>query len=90
MADEFDKQDYILDVEWRWTSVPVSVVGLHASVLLGFPLVFAALLSKWAFLVWVLYIALVAILHVKHGLSPFDYAKMRFTRLVTGNRWSVR
>lgn len=90
MSDEFDRQDYIVDVEWRWTSAPATVLGLHSSVLLGIPVVFAALLSKWAILGWLGYIIFVILLKTRHNLSPFEYARMRFVKLVTGNKWSVR
>lgn len=91
MSDEFDRQDYIIeDLEWRWTGVPATVYGLHSSVLLGIPLVFATLFSKWAFLGWMVYVAFVALLKMRHNLSPFEFIRMRLVKLVTGNRWSVR
>lgn len=90
MSEDFDRQDYIVDVEWRWTSVPATVVGLHSSVLLGIPVVFASLLSKWAILGWLAYIVFVVLLKTRHNLSPFEYARMKFVKLVTGNKWSVR
>lgn len=88
--DDFDRQDYMVDVEWRWTSVPNSVVGLHTSVLLGIPFVFITLFSKIFIFAWIGYIVLVAVLNMQTGLSPVDYIKLTFTKLVTGNKWSVR
>lgn len=90
MSEEFDRQDYIVDVEWRWTGVPANVLGLHSSVLLGIPLVFASLLSKWAIFAWIAYIVLVAMLKMRFNLSPFEYIQMKILKLMTGNRWSVR
>jgi hypothetical protein len=90
MAESFDRQDYIVDVEWRWTSAPATVVGLHPSVLLGIPLVFATLLATWAILAWGLYVVLVVVLKMRTNLSPFEYLQMKLLKLMTGNRWSVR
>lgn len=91
--EKFDRADVIVSTRWRFTSAPTTVAGLHASVLLGFPAMLAALpLGVWrpVVCVWLAYMGFVFYLNSKWKITPFEWVRMLFTRFVKGNKWLVR
>ena len=90
MADDFDRDDVITGIDWRWTGVPVNVLGLHWSILVGFPLLFITQLSRWTLIAWLLYIAFTIWVSVRRRLTPPAYLRMLTTKYLQGGSWTVR
>lgn len=91
--DEFDRAEVIVSERWRFTSARTTVMGLHASVLLGLPAILAALalgIFRPVMLLWVAYIGFVIYLKSKWKITPIEWGCMLYTRFVKGNKWLVR
>ena len=93
VSDDFNRDDYIVSRSWRFTGVRTTVAGLHASVLLGLPVLIPATwlgLFRPVLLVWVAYVVFVFYLNSKWKITPFEWLMMMRTRFVKGNKWLVR
>lgn len=91
--EEFDRDDVIVSERWRFTGAPTTVMGLHASVLLGLLAAIPATLLgvfKPVLILWMCYIGFVIYLNMKWKITPFEWARMMFTRFIKGNKWLVR
>lgn len=88
--EEFNREEILTHVGWRWTAAPTTLAGFHPSVLLGFPAFLISLLSMEVLIGWGVYIAFVGFILFRTKMTPFEYARMMFTKYIVGNSWSVR
>jgi hypothetical protein len=76
-------------IDWRWSASPLTILGLHYSVLVFFlPLLFSQL-SWYVILAFALYCAFLVWCRRK-SLTPWSMVRFLIVRLHYGDRYSVR
>lgn len=79
------------DVDWRWSSQPIRVIGLDPLILLVIPLLLGTGFSMLASIVSAIFVALLVYIAVrtKHGSFITWLSEMR-TRFIQRNKWEVQ
>lgn len=76
-------------IDWRWTAAPLTILGLHYSVLIFIPLLLFSQLSWWVVIAFAVYSAFLAWCGNKK-LAPWSMVRFLIVRLYYGDRYSVR
>jgi hypothetical protein len=76
-------------IDWRWTASPLTIGGLHYSVLVFLPLLLLSQLSWWVILALVAYCAFLVWCRRK-SLHPWLMVRFLDVRFRYGDRYDVR
>ena len=75
-------------IDWRWTATPLSFFGLHASLVLFFPLLIVTGLSRWTFLGLGLYAAYLVYCRRK-GMGPVQTLRWLRVKYLDRGEWAA-
>jgi hypothetical protein len=76
-------------IDWRWTAAPLTIFGLHYSVLLFVPLLLFSQLSWWVVFAFGLYCGFLIWCRRKK-LAPWSMIRFLIVRVHYGDRYRVR
>jgi len=76
-------------IDWRWTAAPLTIFGLHYSVLVFMPLLLFSQLSWWVVFAFGIYCAFLIWCRRKK-LAPWSMVRFLIVRMHYGDRYRVR
>lgn len=71
---------------WRWSAMPLSFFGIHASIAVFFPLLIVTGLSRYTFIAMGLYAAFLAYCNHRK-MSPMRLMKYVWAKFIEGGKW---
>ena len=71
---------------WRWSAVPLSFFGIHASIAVFFPLLIITGLSRYTFIAMGLYAAFLSYCNHRK-MTPTRLLKYVWAKLIEGGKW---
>ncbi len=71
---------------WRWSAVPLSFFGIHASIAAFFPLLIITGLSRYTFIAMGLYAAFLAYCNHRKT-NPMRFLKYVWAKFIEGGKW---
>ena len=89
--DAYDavRDEVLTGVDWRWTGNRVTVLGMHPSILLCFPLILITQLEMEAIVFTGVYAAFLGFLKTRQQ-SPMEFAAYCTNRYIRRGRWPTK